>query len=101
MIVAGLKGEKAPGVCSINEELFRAGGEAITCGLHAVLTATWQSDRVHDWNKGLVAPVWRGKWDRQDCNNFRGTMLHYTTYSVRLRLAHLLLMHIFGQLLKV
>ncbi|KAG0713018.1 X-linked retinitis pigmentosa GTPase regulator-interacting protein 1 [Chionoecetes opilio] len=41
--VAKLKGGKAAGVCNISAELLKAGGEAMIRGLHAVLTAVWQS----------------------------------------------------------
>ncbi|KAG0728620.1 Monocarboxylate transporter 9 [Chionoecetes opilio] len=41
--VAKLKGGKAAGVCNISAELLRDGGEAMIRGLHAVLTAVWQS----------------------------------------------------------
>ncbi|KAG0717242.1 Retrovirus-related Pol polyprotein from type-1 retrotransposable element R2 [Chionoecetes opilio] len=41
--VAKLKGGKAAGVCNSSAELLKAGGEAMIRGLHAVLTAVWQS----------------------------------------------------------
>ncbi|KAG0729261.1 Retrovirus-related Pol polyprotein from type-2 retrotransposable element R2DM [Chionoecetes opilio] len=44
--VAKLKGGKAAGVCNISSELLKAGGEAMIRGLHAVLTAVWQSGKV-------------------------------------------------------
>ena len=28
-----------------------------------------------DWKRGLVVPLWKGKGDHQDCNNYRGVML--------------------------
>ena len=37
--VANLRGGKAAGICNIRAELLKAGGEAMTHGLHAVLTA--------------------------------------------------------------
>ncbi|KAG0718661.1 Transposon TX1 uncharacterized protein [Chionoecetes opilio] len=53
-------------------ELLKAGGEAMIRGLHAVLTAVWQSGTIPpDWKRGLVVPIWKGKGDRQDCNNYR------------------------------
>ena len=97
--VARLRGGKAPGVCNISAELLKAGGEAMTRGLHAVLTAVWQSGTIPpDWKRGLVVPIWKGKGDRQDCNNYRGITLLSVPGKV---LAHLLLMRIRGHLLKL
>merc|ERR1712035_263168 len=44
--VAKLRGGKAPGICTISAELLKAGGEAMIHGLHAVLTAVWQSGTI-------------------------------------------------------
>ncbi|MEL6802745.1 MAG: reverse transcriptase domain-containing protein, partial [Bacteroidota bacterium] len=97
--VARLRGGKAAGVCSISAELLKAGGEAVTRGLHAVLTAVWQSGTIPpDWKRGLVVPIWKGKGDRQDCNNYRGITLLSVPGKV---FAHLLLMRIRSQLLKL
>ena len=97
--VARLRGGKAPGVCNISAELLKAGGEAMIHGLHAVLTAVWQSGTIPpDWKRGLVVPIWKGKGDRQDCNNYRGITLLSVPGKV---LAHLLLTRMRSQLLKL
>ena len=71
--VARLRGGKAAGICDISMELIKAGGEAMTCGLPAVLPAVWHSSTIPpDW---LVVPLWKGKGNLQDCNNCRGIML--------------------------
>ncbi|XP_050735881.1 uncharacterized protein LOC127008208 [Eriocheir sinensis] len=44
--VAKLRGGKASGACNISAELLKAGGEAMIHGLHAVLTAIWQSGTI-------------------------------------------------------
>ncbi|KAG0720902.1 Transposon TX1 uncharacterized protein [Chionoecetes opilio] len=96
--VAKLKGGKAAGVCNISAELLKAGGEAMIRGLHAVLTAVWQSGTIPpDWKRGLVVPIWKGKGDRQDCNNYRGITLLSVPGKV---LAHLLLTRIRSHLVK-
>ena len=96
--VARLRGGKAAGICNISAELLKAGGEAMTRGLHAVLTAVWHSGTIPpDWKRGLVVPIWKGKGDRQDCNNYRGITLLSVPGKV---LAHLLLMRIRSHLLK-
>ena len=54
----GQRGEKAAGICYISAELFKAGGEAMIRGLHAVLTAVWHSGTIPpDWKRGLVVPI--------------------------------------------
>ncbi|KAG0723422.1 Transposon TX1 uncharacterized protein [Chionoecetes opilio] len=96
--VAKLRGGKAAGVCNISAELLKAGGEAMIHGLHAVLTAVWQSGTIPpDWKRGLVVPIWKGKGDRQDCNNYRGITLLSVPGKV---LAHLLLTRIRSHLVK-
>ncbi len=67
-----LKGRKAAGVCNVRAEILKAGTEAMIHGLHAVLTAVWQSgNNSPNWQRGLVVPIWKGKGCRQDCNNYR------------------------------
>ena len=96
--VARLKGGKAPGVCNISVELLKGGGDAMTRGLHAVLTAVWHSGIVPpDWKRGLVVPIWKGKGSRQVCGNYRGITLLSVPGKV---LAHLLLMRVRGHLLE-
>ena len=96
--VSKLKCGKAAGICNISGELLKAGGETMIHGLHAVLSAIWQSGTIpSDWKKGLVVPIWKGKGDRQDCNNYRGITLLSVPGKV---LAHVLLMRIRSQLLK-
>ena len=93
-----LKGGKAAGVCNVSAEMLKGGGEAMIHGLHAVLSAVWQSGTIPpDWKRGLVVPIWKGKGCRQDCNNYRGITLLSVPGKV---LAHLLLMRIRSQLLK-
>ncbi|KAG0713587.1 hypothetical protein GWK47_015881 [Chionoecetes opilio] len=97
--VAKLKGGKAAGVCNISAELLKAGVEAMIRGLHAVLTAVWQSRTIPpDWKRGLVVPIWKGKGDCQDCNNYRGITLLSVPGKV---LAHLLLTRIRSHLVSI
>ncbi len=68
-------------------------------GLYVVLNVVWQSGMSPpDWKRGLVVPIWKGKGNRQDCNNNRGITLLRVTGKV---LAHLLLMRIRSQVLKL
>ena len=44
--------------------------------LHAILCSSWNTGIITtDWKRGLVVPLWKGKGDRQDCNNYRGVTL--------------------------
>ena len=44
--------------------------------LHAVLCSDWNTGIIStEWKRGLVVPLWKGKGDRQDCNNYRGVTL--------------------------
>ena len=68
------------------------------CGLHAVLTAVWHSGTIPpDWKRGLVVPIWKGKGNLQDCNNYRGITLISVLGKM---LTHLLLMRVRSHLLK-
>ena len=96
--VARLKGGKAAGVCGIAAELLKAGGEAMIHGLHAVLSAVWQTGTIPpDWKRGLVIPLWKGKGDQKDCTNYRGITLLSVPGKV---LAHLLLARVRNHLLQ-
>ena len=71
-----LKGVKAPEICGIHAELLKAGGNAALVSLHAILCSAWNTGIIPtDWKRGLVVPLWKGKGDRQDCNNYRGVTL--------------------------
>lgn len=77
----------------------QAGGEAMTCGLYATLTAVWQRGKIlRTLKRGLAVPVWAGKGDSQASS---------TSWSAPLLsvpgkfFAHLLLMQIHGQLLEL
>ena len=62
VVVAKLRGGKAAGICNMSAELLKAGGEAMICGLHAVLTVVWHSGTIPpDWRRGLVVPIWKDK----------------------------------------
>ena len=44
--------------------------------LHAILYSAWNTGIIPtDWKRGLVVPLWKGKGDCQDCNNYRGVTL--------------------------
>ena len=66
-----LKWGKASGICGIHAELLKAGGNAVLMLLHAVLCSAWNTGIIPtDWKRGLAVPLWKGKDDHQDCNNY-------------------------------
>ena len=70
-VVNRLKRGKAPGICGIHAELLKAGGNAALVSLQAVLCSAWNTGIIPtDWKRVLVVPLWKGKGDRQDCNNY-------------------------------
>lgn len=78
--VVRVKSEKEAGAGS-STELFKAEGEVVTQGLHAVLTAIWLSGTIpSDWKRGLAIPIQKGKVDCQDCNSDQG---YYTAQCTR------------------
>ena len=75
-VVHRMKWGKVPGICGIHAELLEAGGIAVLVSLHAVLCSAWNTGIIPtDWKRGLAVPLWTGKGDRQDCNNYRGVTL--------------------------
>ena len=75
-VVNQLKWGKAPGICGIHAELLMARGNAVLVLLHAVLCSAWNTGIIPtDWKRGAVIPLWKGKVDWQDCNNYRGVTL--------------------------
>ena len=71
-----LKWGEAPGICGIHVELLKAGGNAALVSLHAVPCSAWNTGIIPtDWKMGIAVALWKGKGDRQDCNNYRGVTL--------------------------
>ena len=74
--VRQLRGGRAAGICGIQAELLKAGGEAALLALHSVFSVVWRTGIIPaDWKRGLIVPLWKGKGDRQDCSNYRGVTL--------------------------
>ena len=75
-VVSELRGGRAAGVCGIPAELLKAGGESMTRWLRTVIVQVWSTGVVPpDWRRGLVTPIYKGRGDRMDCNNYRGITL--------------------------
>ncbi|XP_076044798.1 uncharacterized protein LOC143027399 [Oratosquilla oratoria] len=93
--VSMLKGGKATGICNISVELLKDGGEATGCIRYCLLSGIPVSFPLTK-KKGLIAPIWEGERDRQDCNNYRDITLNVPGNV----LAHLLLVRVYSYLLK-
>ena len=71
-----LRDGKAPGGCGIHAEMLKAGGEAALQALHSLFCSVWNSGVIPtDWKRGIVVPIWKGKGDTRECNNYRGVTL--------------------------
>ena len=67
---------KAPGGCGICAEMLKAGRAAVFLWLHTLLCSIWNTGVIQtDWRRGVVVPIWKGKGDTQECNNYRGVSL--------------------------
>ena len=76
IVVNRLKWGRAPGICGIHAELLKAIGNAVLMLLHAVLCSAWSTSIIPtDCKRSLVVPLWKGKSDCQDCNNYQGVTL--------------------------
>ena len=74
--VVQLKNRRAAGICGIFPEFLKYGGEVVCERLHAVICSAWDTGVIPtDWKRGLVVPLWKGKGDILDCNNYRGVTL--------------------------
>ena len=52
------------------------GGEAALLSLHTLICSVWSTGVIPtDWKQGIVVPIWKGKGDVRECNNYRGVTL--------------------------
>ncbi|XP_069984642.1 uncharacterized protein [Penaeus vannamei] len=60
-MISKLENGKAAGICSIPDELLKAGCEPMAWDLYAILAAIWQFGAVSpDLLRGVVIPLWKG-----------------------------------------
>ena len=75
-VVNRLKWGKASRICGIQAEFLKAGGNAVLMSLYEVLCSAWNTGIIPtDWKRGLIVPLWKGKGDHQDCNNYQRVTL--------------------------
>ena len=71
-----LSNGKAPGQDSIPAEVYKAGGVTLTEKLLKLFQIIWQLERVpQDLKDALIIHLYKGKGDRQVCDNHRGISL--------------------------
>ena len=77
-----LKNHKSPGIDQIPAELIKAGGRTIGCEIHKLIISIWNKEELPDeWKESIIVPIYK-KWDKTDCNNYRGISPLPTTYKV-------------------
>ena len=70
-----LKRGKATGVCGIQGEVLKAGGETIVQWLYVIFNMVWETGKAPvDWQKAVLVAVHK-KGSRKLCKNYRGISL--------------------------
>ena len=70
-----LKMRKAPGICGIVPEMFKAGGEMVVDWVAKVFNIVWREGvGPSDWKNAVIVPVYK-KGSMLDCTNYRGISL--------------------------
>jgi len=77
-----LKSHKIPGIDQIPAELIKAGGRTICLKIRKLITSIWKKEKLPaEWKELILVPIHK-KWDKTDCNNYRGISLLPTTYKI-------------------
>ena len=67
-----LKSGKATGGCGIYAEMRKAGRATALLWLHCVALHLEHGDHPHRLETGVGVPIWKGKDDTEERNNYRG-----------------------------
>ncbi len=71
-----LKVEKAPGSDGITAEMLKYGGEIVVDWMMWICSLAWEQNEVpEDWRKAIIVPLYKGKGNREEFNNYRGISL--------------------------
>ena len=71
-----MKNGKAPGICNITPGMMKAGGSDCSIWLTNIFRDVWCSGVIpSDWKRGIMLSFYKGKGNRQECKNYRGTTL--------------------------
>ncbi len=71
-----LKLGKAPVSDGITAEMMKYGGEIVVDWMMLICNLAWEQSKVpEDWRKAIVVPLYKGKGNREESNNYRGISL--------------------------
>ncbi len=74
--VRKLKLGKAPGSDGLTAEMLKYGGEVVVEWMMWICNLPWEQRKVpEDWRKTIIVPLYKGKGNREECNNYRGISL--------------------------
>ena len=77
-----LKSHKSTGIDQIPAELIKAGGRTIYLEIHKLIISIWKKEKLpEEWKESIIVLIHK-KWDKTDCNNYRGISLLPTTYKI-------------------
>jgi len=77
-----LKSHKSPGIDQIPAELIKAGVRTICLEIHKLITSIWKKEKLpEEWKESIIVTIHK-KWDKTDCNNYRGLSILPTTYKI-------------------
>ena len=73
--IARLKKGKAAGVCGIQGEMLKAGGDTVVRWLHIIFNIVWEKGKApEDWQKAVIVAIHK-KGSKKLCKNYRGISL--------------------------
>ena len=73
--IARLKRGKAAGVCGIQGEMVKAGGDTVVRWLHLIFNMVWKTGKApEDWQKAVIVAIHK-KGSKKLCKNYRGISL--------------------------
>ncbi|CAF1656013.1 unnamed protein product, partial [Adineta ricciae] len=70
--IGQMKSWKAPGNDDVSADLLKAGVTPVALWLHEIFMDIWQSEEmVDDWTSAILIRLYKGKGDKQICDNYR------------------------------
>ena len=71
-----MKNRKAAGVCGIQPELLKCGGEEMISEMTRIFNLVIEEKRVpEEWKKAIIVPIFKNKGSKLECGNYRGISL--------------------------